>query len=344
VARSGDGHRLGGETKNTTIIQEITSMRIATSLRLLLVPAALFAAACDDARDPLEPPVAEEGLPAPAPQHTTGPLEDLAYWADGYLKSRDKLASSSTPEATLSFNRSGGRITITKVGGTTGRYVARFGGLSALLGTANTVHVSADGVDATYCKPVGGRLVHDSVEVRCFKIGTGAAANALFSLQVVGKRDDRAFAFAHQPTAADYSPAAAGSWNPTGATRVRRAGVGTYVVTFSGLGARLSTGVGGHVQANAVGTGKAHCKTYEWGSGTDVGVEVRCYTPAGTPADSKFTVLFTPPAAHLAYAWADQPSSAYYSPYAVFSSNPVGGAVTITNYGTGVYGSITYAD
>lgn len=113
--------------------------------------------------------------------------------------------------------------------------------------------------------------------------------------------------------------------------------MGTYVVTFSGLGARLSTGVGGHVQTNAVGTGKAHCKTYEWGSGTDVGVEVRCYTPVGAPADSKFTVLFTPPAAHLAYAWADQPSTAYYSPYPVFSSNPVGGGVTITNHGAGIY-------
>jgi hypothetical protein len=85
-----------------------------------------------------------------------------------------------------------------------------------------------------------------------------------------------------------------------------------------------------------VGTGKAHCKTWEWGSGTDVGVEVRCYTPAGAPVDTKFTVLFTPPAAHPAYAWADQPRPPTTRP-TVFSSNPLGGAVTITNYGTGVY-------
>jgi hypothetical protein len=85
-----------------------------------------------------------------------------------------------------------------------------------------------------------------------------------------------------------------------------------------------------------VGTGKAHCKTWEWGSGTDVGVEVRCYTPAGAPVDTKFTVLLTPPAAHPAYAWADQPRPPTTRP-TVFSSNPLGGAVTITNYGTGVY-------
>ena len=70
--------------------------------------------------------------------------------------------------------------------GTTGRYVARFVGLSTLLGTGNTLHVPGHGSDATYCKPVGHRLVRDSVEVRCYKIGTGAAANTLFSLKVVG--------------------------------------------------------------------------------------------------------------------------------------------------------------
>lgn len=108
-------------------------------------------------------------------------------------------------------------------------------------------------------------------------------------------------------------------------------------MTFSGIGAGLQGGAGGYVQVNAVGTGKVHCKVGWWGAGVDVFVDVRCYTPAGAPADATFTVLFALPAAHLAYAWADQPSSAYYSPSAAYSSSPVGGVITITNYGLGVY-------
>jgi hypothetical protein len=275
----------------------------------------------------------------PRPQENAGPLEDLAYWADGYLRSRDKIASFSTPEPSHSFNRSGGAMTVTKVAGTTGRYVARFRGLSALLGTRSTVHVTEFGgtQDATYCKPVGAYLVRDSVEVRCFKIGTGAAANALFYLQVAGKRADRAFAFAHQPTATGYSPAAAGSWNPAGASKVTRTGVGQYLVTFNGLGARLPAGVGGHVQVNAVGVGKAHCEIGAWGGSPDLAVRVGCYTPAGAPVDAKFIVLFALPAAHLAYALADQLDRDNYSPSPVYSSNPVGGAITITRYAVGEY-------
>ena len=314
-------------------------MRTTALFRLLFVPAALFAIACDDSSSPFEPLDADEATP-PAHEEAVfdeaAPLVAGSLWADGYLVTQISKTGSPGPNPIYSYNRSGGPMTVTKV--STGRYVVRFGGLSALVGTKNTVHVTSFGVDGTYCKPVGARLAGDTVEVRCFAAGTGTATNTVFSLLVSGKRDDRAFAFAHQPTATDYSPAAAGSWNPTGATRVRRLGVGTYVVTFSGLGARLSTGVGGHVQVNAVGTGKAHCKTYEWGSGTDVGVEVRCYTPAGAPVDSKFTVLFVLPAPLMGYAWADQPISASYRAYSVFSWSPAGGGALITRQGTGVYG------
>ena len=103
-------------------------MRAATSLRLLLVPAALLASACDDSSSPLAPeelPVAE--AEAPDAERTTGPLEDLAYWADGYLWAAT-VGGTVTPVSNASFNRSGGAITVTKVAGTTGRYLARFRG------------------------------------------------------------------------------------------------------------------------------------------------------------------------------------------------------------------------
>src|SRR5919107_373322 len=199
-------------------------MRTAASFRLLLVPAALLASGCDDSPSPQEPIAMEEAAPA-TPTGAALP-EAAGRWADGYLLANLPTTASYTPSRYSSFNGSGGPLTVTKVAGTTGRYVARFGGLSALLGTKNTVRVSGFGSEATYCKPVGARLVRDSVEVRCYRMGTGAAANAQFTLLVTRDYADRAFAFAHQPTAASYSPAAAGSWNPAGTSTVTRLGAG----------------------------------------------------------------------------------------------------------------------
>jgi hypothetical protein len=325
-------------TRFTAHSQEIT-MRAATSLRLLLVPAALLGSACDDSSNPIAPeelPIAE--AEAPGPEQTTGPQEDFANWADGYIWVAT-VDGKVVPVSNASFNRSGGAMTVTKVAGTTGRYVVRFKGLSGLLGGKSTVHVSGSNskLGGGYCKPVGGFLVRDSVEVRCFRIGTGAATNADFQLSVLGKRDDRAFAFANQPTASNYAPASAGSWNPAGAIRVYRDGIGLYRVVFSGFGARLPAGSGGHVQVNAVAGNKVHCKTEEWGSSTDLVVTVACYTPAGARADAKFTTMVTPPAAHLAFVWADQPTLSSYNPHSFYSSNPVGGSVVVTRAQVGSY-------
>lgn len=312
-------------------------MRAARSLHLLLVPAVLLAAACDDRPDPLAPedsPAVEAAAPVPA--QASGPLEDFGYWADGYLRADPAHGTSYQPTPGLSYNRSGGAMRVTKVTGTTGRYVVRFTGLSALVGK-NTVRVTGSVDDLNYCKPIGASLVRDSVEVRCFRMGTGAAANAAFFLQVIGKRDDRAFAHGHQPTATNYAPASAGSWNPAGATRVYRDEIGRYRVVFTGLGARLPANVGGHVQVVGVGPGKAYCNAQTWGGAPDLSVYVGCHSATGTPVDAKFAVLFTPPAAHLAYAWADAPTATRYQAYGVFASNPVGGAVTILRSGVGRY-------
>ena len=311
-------------------------MRARASLPLFLLPIALVAAGCEGNESPFEPLPAEEPRPVVGP--ASGPLEDLAYWADGYLQATSPTAASYHPLAERSFNRSGGAITISKVAGTTGRYVARFTGLSALLGGKSTVRVTESGDDNAYCRSVGASLVRDSVEVRCFRIGTGAAANAAFYLQVIGKRDNLAFAFGNQPTASSYSPSSAGTWNPAGATQIVRNGVGQYYVSFKGLAGRVPADLGGHVQVNAVGTGKTHCKVEEWGKTSDINLWLRCWTAAGALTDSKFTVLFTPPTAHMGYAWASSPLASSYRPDPVYSSNPVGGAITITRFSVGQYG------
>ena len=222
--------------------------------------------------------------------------------------------------------------------GTTGRYIVRFSGLSALLGPKNTVRVSGWGIDGTYCKPVGARLASDAIEVRCYTIGTGAATDGRFFMLVADKGQDRAFAYAHRQTATDYSPAG-GSWNSYGTSRVFRDGVGRYRVVFQGLGGQLSPAVGGHVQVNAVGTGKVHCKVIEWGGSSDMTVDVGCFTPAGAPADGKFSAHFVLPGQLMGYAWADQPSPAtYYTANPVYSWSPAGGAVLVSRLNVGTYG------
>jgi hypothetical protein len=227
---------------------------------------------------------------------------------------------------------------ITKPASTTGRYIVTFSGLSTHLGGKSTVHVTGLGFDDTYCKPAGGSLVGDKVEVRCFKAATGAPANVAFTVLVTRNYSDLAFAYANQPTGTNYSPSAAGSWNPVGATKVIRTGVGRYDVVFNTLGSELPANVYGHVQVNGVGTGKAHCKVHSWGGSPNLTVSVGCYTsPTGAPVDSKFTVLFLVPTEHLAYAWADSPTTASYAPSPIYSTNPAGGAISILRQGVGSY-------
>jgi hypothetical protein len=261
---------------------------------------------------------------------------DTTRWADGYLIATAPTASSYTPTAQYSYNRSGGTITIAKISGTTGRYVATFPGLSALLGTKSTVQVTGFGSDNTFCKPMTGSLILDKVEVRCFATGTGTPANAQFTLLVLRKSASRAAAFAHQPASTNYAPQGAGSWNPAGTTRVFRYSTGKYQVVFNNLGTKVTTN-GGQVQVHAVASGKAHCKLeYEWGGSPNLSVYVACYLPSGMPVDAKFTVLFTLPASHLVYAYSDQ-SAMDHTPPPFYSDGGGKAGVKVYREGTGRY-------
>jgi hypothetical protein len=318
-------------------------MRAATLLRLLLLPAALPAAACDDSGFPQEPTV-EDGVPtredAPTRQAASGLIGSATHWADGYLELHGDGISGDIPASGYSFNRAGrGTMSVAKPAGTTGRYIATFTGLSAYLGGRSTVHVIGFGNYGTACKPAAAYLVNDAVEVRCFAIATGLPVNSEFSLLVTRNYADLAFAYAQQPTASSYTPAAAGSWNPAGTSTVTRSGMGSYRVTFNNLGAQLPPNVGGHVQVNAVGTSNTYCNVYNWetGGSPNLSVDVRCFTRTGAAADAKFTVLFLLPSEHLAYGWADKPTTASYSPLASYTLNPAGTLVTIGRGGAGFY-------
>jgi len=336
--------RLGRWTdgRTPTSHQEIDTMHAAARFRTLLVAAATLAAACDDTSLPNEPGSTEE----PAAQEDTAAepespiaLSGPARWAAGYLHAGAPTTASYTPVPYLSYNQAGGTMNVTKITGTTGRYVVTFRGLSAVLGSKSTVHVTEYGLDDTYCKPLNGRLVSDKLEVRCFRASTKAPANAAFTVVVLARQSNAVFAYAHQPTATGYQATSAATHNPAGATTVYRSGVGVYRVVFSGFGKSIPAGISGHVQANAVGTGKAHCMVEDWGTSLtpDLSAWVQCYSPSGVPMDSKFTLLFQLPNPHLAYVFAAQESVTSYSPYPPFAHNPSGGSVTVTRTGVGDY-------
>jgi hypothetical protein len=100
------------------------------------------------------------------------------------------------------------------------------------------------------------------------------------------------YAFADQETVAGpYAPQAALRLNSSGAAiQISRSDAGTYAVRFVGLG-RIS-GQRDNVQVTGVGSGPGYCKAGGWQStGTDLVVDVRCFTGAGQPGDRKFSVM-----------------------------------------------------
>jgi hypothetical protein len=309
-------------------------MRAATSPRLLLPALGLLAGACDDSDAPLEPPVVEQDASAVGPE-----LATLAggRWAAGYLLTENATAASYTPPSNASYNYGGGAINVRGPDGTTGRYVVTFTGLSAALGGKNTLQVSAFGTDNTFCKAMAGSLSADKVEVRCYRTATGAPVNATFSLAVVGRGSDRAFAFANQPTAtAAYTATNAGTWNPAGTTIIQRYSAGLYKVTFKKLA--LPSDHAGNIQVHAVSSAKAHCKLSYTDAGADLALTVQCYLPTGNPADAKFNVLFQSKNAHVAYAFAERADLAgEYDPSAYWSHNPSKGPILVWRRSKGIY-------
>jgi hypothetical protein len=260
----------------------------------------------------------------------------VTHTFDGYAWADQPTTASYHPSSFYSFNRSGSPITITKPSGSTGRYLVKFKGLSAVLGAKSTVKVTGYYFDNNYCKPTTPRLVNDVVEVRCINGTSGGAVNAYFTVLVTRNHSKLAFAFANQPTGNNYAPPSGSSSNPSGAIRVFRASKGIYTVRFSGLGS-LTTTNGGHFQVVAVGTNAVHCVIGGWGGSPDLLVSVYCFSRSGNPSDIQFNVLFLLPKNQVAYVWADQPTTTSYTPSPYYSANPGGGTVTITRSSPGQY-------
>jgi hypothetical protein len=268
-------------------------------------------------------------------------LVNVAQPVWGYVWADQPTAASYTPSTAYQRNQTGALNTIRRLG--VGYYQVIFENLGVYYG--GTVDVTAYGAGPEECKVQnwGPSLADMNVYVRCFD-AAGAAVDtrftASFTRPIVSSRFG--YVWANSPGSASYTPSTTYQYNSTFATNtITRSGVGTYQVTFPGLG-----GAGGTVKATAYGSGSDACHVASWGwSGANALVNVRCKDTNGTPVDAYYTLTFHGPRGLLgtltggprAYVWANLQSSASYTPSLSYQYNSTGATNTITRSGVGVY-------
>jgi YVTN family beta-propeller protein len=120
-------------------------------------------------------------------------------------------------------------------------------------------------------------------------------------------------------------------------------GTGQYQVVFPGLGGKGSAGGTVDVSATYTGGGAAYCNSGGWFQFTgNVYATVNCYDRSGNPANGSFDIEYAdapvkgaPPA--LTYVWANQPSTASYTPSLYYQYNSTGTPDSITRSSAGNY-------
>jgi hypothetical protein len=282
-------------------------------------------------------------VPTTARAAASGLRGSAFVWADqpssaSYIPNPAYQWNSQHPSAAVN--------TITRTG--VGSYTVRLPDLGAFSGT---VIVTAYGPTANSCKvlywdPSGrDQLVH----IRCFTV-TGVRADTHFTMSYTnpaGFGNDFAYVWANKPTTASYVPSQPYQANSSGAVnQIKRRGTGSYLVELPNLGQEA-----GHVQVTAYGPGPKRCKVGSWGPvGTKQDIRVFCYAPSGNPADSRFTLTYVrdgnvlnepiccrPDGNPTAYAWADRPSDASYTPEPLYQFTDSAPPITISRLATGSY-------
>ena len=138
-----------------------------------------------------------------------------------------------------------------------------------------------------------------------------------------------------------FTPDSSYSYNSGGgAVSITHNNTGSYSVTFAGLG----NGLNSDVEVTGYGSGANFCQSDGWGSsnGTDVSATVLCFTPAGALADNSFTLMYESrtSADHVpseAFLWANQPTTASYTPALDYQYVYGGATSTVTRNSTGNY-------
>jgi len=151
------------------------------------------------------------------------------------------------------------------------------------------------------------------------------------------------FVWAQSPTGtytadANYSYSSSAPFGSV-ANTITNLGTGVYRVDFPALGAET----GGNVQVTAYGGGSERCKVGGWSSsGGTLSTIVYCHNTAGALVNTNFTASYlrrpgTSNGATGGYLWADQPTTASYTPSIYYQYNATGARNTITRNGVGQY-------
>ena len=139
------------------------------------------------------------------------------------------------------------------------------------------------------------------------------------------------------PASPSYVAATGYEYNSTGgAVEITRSGVGRYQVRFVGM-----AGAGGVAHVSAYGANTV-CVVSSWGpSAGDQLVNLRCFSAAGAPADSRFIAHMTNRTDGDArgYLWSSDPTppAGGYAPPAQWSFDSTGEQIMVHPTGTGNY-------
>jgi hypothetical protein len=145
------------------------------------------------------------------------------------------------------------------------------------------------------------------------------------------------YVWANQPSTSSYFASTGYEFSSTGGDiEIIRWETGRYRVRFAGMGSS-----GGVAHVRSYGPTSNICTVTSWSHGVDVGINIRCFDPAGALADTRFVAHFTNRTVargNFAYLWADDPTAAGpYQPFYKYAYDSTGVPSQIERTATGSY-------
>lgn len=296
----------------------------------------------DGATEPPISPASPNSALDVAPQVGAHLSSRLAYaWAN------QPSTSSYVPHIQYRFNKTGGGITIRRLG--QGTYSVSFAQLAkGRVGSRKeTVIVTPYGNAAVRCfvERWFDAMTSLVVNVRCADTA-GALVDSRFTVLLVGENSlekRQSFLLANQATTANYVPHFSYRFRkPDNGQQhtIQRAGTGDYIVDMQAP--RLATDGPESYFTSAFGSVDTECRPTMWGSMTTA--RVQCFDRTGAPVDSRFTALLVEqgqPSKRFSFAYADHIDTPSYNPDRLYSFNSFGGAIQIARTAVGTY-SVTF--
>lgn len=257
----------------------------------------------------------------------------------GFAFANEPTNPSYEPDPSYSYNASEGFITANRTA--IGTYNIVFEGLT--LDAKSNVQVSTAYNPSTgsfiqsYCKPIPSSGT--TVQVRCYDGANHVLQDIPFMVAINHKVVSNtakvtAFALADQSGTASYTPAAASSYNSYGgAITATRSSTGEYQISFASAN---FTDQPYNFQITALAD-KAFCVINNFTSST---INVQCFNQNLSFTDSRYSLTVIESGASstartVAFATANQPAVASYTPAQAFSQT--GGAITATRTSAGTY-------